>query len=139
MTDSEPEPVTAVMISEGARAEADALVRVLADPRPWAPNEARDLIAAAIQDYVNRAELAEIERRQAVTSMHALRVEMRLLSRRGVETWAKCTRCGVRARSVTELTHRPHCTLRSSVPPPMIAPQPPTPPTPTPPSPKEPK
>lgn len=128
MTQLPPAPEFA--ISPEARADA---VRAVSTHVHWLDNGLsrfwtveRDAliadVAAVIQQHVNAVELAEIERRQAVDRAQALRDELGMLSRRGVESWARCTRCGMRGPSVAELQHLPHCTLRSSLPPAPVAP-----------------
>lgn len=121
MTDSVS---TELLISADVRYEAESIVRAHVqhfDNGRVAVYETglTDAIAIALQVQRNRAELAEIERQQAVATQRRLGDILRDLSEHGiVEQWAVCSRCGARAPKADELRHAPGCTLSSYPPPP---------------------
>lgn len=120
MTDSEPP--TGVVIGDEASKLAEDIVsaHVTEFQGRWLVDQEalRADVAATLQHFMNAAELAEAERRQAVTAATSLRERVReAVQRTRVETWVTCPRCSARAPSVTELRHEPGCRLSSAPPP----------------------
>lgn len=75
-------------------------------------------IAAALQNLMNAAELADAERRQAVAAANDLCERIRgAVDSTHVRTWITCPRCFARAPSVMELRHEVACRLSSAPPP----------------------
>ena len=78
-------------------------------------------IARVLQAEVNRAELAEAERDQAVATMRGVCDRLRELSDTAViEAWFRCPRCGARGPAAERLVHEQGCIL-SSRPPPRLS------------------
>jgi len=78
-------------------------------------------VARALQGEVNRAELAEAERTQAVATMRNLCERLRVLTNTAIiESWFTCPRCGVRGPRSEALEHERGCTL-SERPPPRLS------------------
>lgn len=126
---TESEPVTGMIVSDEAYAEAKAIVvRVIGGAFiATAAEVLTEEFAAVIQHHMNCAELAEAERRQAVNAVRDLRQRVReAVQSTHVDTWITCPRCSARAPSVMELRHEVTCRL-SSAPPPRksdVAPKP---------------
>jgi hypothetical protein len=124
-------PFTNLVIEPATRREAEAIVSAHvqreADGKVLVFELAlTNAIAEALQIERNRAELAEMERRQAVDDRNALRQSVRELAQRArAAPWVGCSRCGARAPTSATLPHLPGCAL-SSYPPPRLTLVPPS-------------
>jgi len=100
--------------------QAEAIVRACTVPREYAP-ALLDEVARALQLEVNRAELADMERTQAVATMRRLCERLKELHDTAViEAWVTCPRCGERGPSPETLEHDERCVL-SLRPPPRLS------------------
>jgi hypothetical protein len=75
-------------------------------------------LAVLVQRYIDRAELAEMERQGAVETLRRHSEQVREIGVRGVvASWITCLRCGGRGPRSEDIRHAPGCTLSSRPPP----------------------
>lgn len=117
---------TGLQIAPEVREQVDALVRAYVQEfadgavAVYVPG-LKSAIAEALQFEVNRAELAEMERKGAVDTLRRQLELVRELGEHGVAaSWVVCRRCSARAASVEQLQHARSCSL-SSYPPPRLS------------------